>query len=57
MVSVLLLVLGNKKPGSSDELGGGNNARHRAGVQGASRPPPVPPDGAWTVGSQIKDPD
>jgi len=57
MVSVLLLVLGNKKLGSSDELGGGNNGRHRARVQGAGRPLPVPANGAWTVGSQIKGPD
>ena len=43
MVSVLLLVLGNTKPGSSDELGGGINGRHRAGAQEDGRPAGVTP--------------
>ena len=43
MVSVLLLGLGNTKPGSSDELGGGINGRHRAGAQEDGRPAGVSP--------------
>jgi len=42
MVSVSLLVLGNTKPGSSDELGGGINGRHRAGAHEDGRPLPDP---------------